>query len=491
MKTIGNAIAGGTYTDHVPDLPRGTITHGHRPWCVDCKRKHDPDQLDDHQRCTQCARAAVTRAAAAQRRAQDTEAQRIWAEAAKGVRRPPPARASRASFDVDDAMRRYAAGEPGTAIAADVGCTPANIYGHASRLGIKAGQDKPTPAAAPEPTTTTTGSLQDDLDHLEATDPDVAAAAASYDDAVDRITQPAYHLQAPPSTAVRDDLDTLIGRLADTRARHLHELAQIELALHQLHQQLPPTPQAAAPVPREQQQRPAAPTRRGATTTHGIPVDEHAIVTEYQAGATAPQIANQHGILPKRVRSIVARHGIALRDDRASRSGGANRFVPTPEVIAEVRHRYIDLEQSTTTIGHALDVDRRVIRRVLVDAGVAIRPPAHQTGGTPLTDQDEADIAQAYADGAALGQLAKQHTVRQDRIRRIVTDHGVPIRPKGASTSNADRLAELGVTANQVKTWAAEQGLVDHVAKGLVAGRLIDAYAAAHSSTQQTGDDAA
>lgn len=42
------------------------------------------------------------------------------------------------------------------------------------------------------------------------------------------------------------------------------------------------------------------------------------------------------------------------------------------------------------------------------------------------------------------------------------------------------RLAELGVTAKQVKTWATQEGLIPAVVRGRVAGALVEAYAAAH-----------
>ncbi|TAJ21809.1 MAG: hypothetical protein EPO65_00480 [Dehalococcoidia bacterium] len=41
----------------------------HRPWCVDCKLKRDPGDLDAAGRCGQCAAAVVTRARGEARRA--------------------------------------------------------------------------------------------------------------------------------------------------------------------------------------------------------------------------------------------------------------------------------------------------------------------------------------------------------------------------------------------------------------------------------------
>lgn len=42
------------------------------------------------------------------------------------------------------------------------------------------------------------------------------------------------------------------------------------------------------------------------------------------------------------------------------------------------------------------------------------------------------------------------------------------------------RLERMGVTQHDVKVWAVEQGLLDEVKRGIVAGRILDAYAEAH-----------
>lgn len=70
MKTYGNALSGGIYNHTEPDLPRAGGRQAHRPWCVDCKCKHDAEQLNDEGRCARCVTAAASRAEAAQRREQ-------------------------------------------------------------------------------------------------------------------------------------------------------------------------------------------------------------------------------------------------------------------------------------------------------------------------------------------------------------------------------------------------------------------------------------
>lgn len=495
MKTEGNAVAGGTYTDTAPNLPRAgeNLGHGHRPWCVDCKRKHDPDHLDDDQRCEKCARAAVSRAAAAERRAADPEAQRIWDEAAKGpkaTRRPSaptapkrPVRSNtdgrpgpRAHFDVDEAMRRYAAGDPATQIAADLGVSTTSIYNHASRRGITAGQDKPAPVTT----------LQEDLERLEETDVEVAAAAHDLDDAVERLTHPADHIQPP--AGLSGDLEQLIDILTETRARHDRELASIEDALRRLHEQLAPAP--AGPQPVDPPAGFVVHQRRRAPRSNATPVDEQQLIAAYQAGATPPQLATEYGIGAKRVRAILDRHGIERRDDRAGHSGGQNKIITDePALRDEVVRRYTAGE-STVAIAADHDCSAKLINSVLRRAGVDLRPQAHV--GRTITLDDVADIRTAYTGGEALMTIAKRLGLKKGRVRQVLVDHGVEIRPRGglAQTTNAQRLVDLGVTAHDIKVWARDTGLTDEIAPGRVPGHLIDAYTAAHAKNTTTGDAA-
>lgn len=82
MKILGNAGTGYVYNAPPPDLPRADGRHTpHRPWCVDCKVKHDATELDKDGRCPRCARAAVARAEAEARRTADPAADQVWEQA--------------------------------------------------------------------------------------------------------------------------------------------------------------------------------------------------------------------------------------------------------------------------------------------------------------------------------------------------------------------------------------------------------------------------
>lgn len=331
---------------------------------------------------------------------------------------------------------------------------------------------------------TQTGGLNK-LDLCTTCDPPVAAASPSapVPSQADSQGEPTKQASAPraasASSAVGEPLlarfETLLLDINATMKRHALDFANLEAELRRLRQDL--ASMEPADIPRR---APSPAPRRRRSGMSGKAVDEHAIVAEYLDGDTAPVIATRHGILANRVRAILDRHGVERRDDRASRSGGANRFVADPELVADVRRRYVEAGESTTAIGKTLGVDRRVISRILTDAGVSLRPPAHLGGGAALTSADEAAIVQSYRDGDGLAVLARRYRTRQERIRDILTGAGIEIRPKGAGRAIADRLLDLGVSAHDVKVWAVEQGLLDRVAAGLVARTVVDAYTAAH-----------
>lgn len=92
MKTYGNVGVGGVYGRQEIPLPHAEARpRSHRPWCVDCKRTLDAEQLDDNARCDRCAAAAITRAVLSANRA---ERERLATEQRKAAERT--ARNSRA-----------------------------------------------------------------------------------------------------------------------------------------------------------------------------------------------------------------------------------------------------------------------------------------------------------------------------------------------------------------------------------------------------------
>jgi len=86
---------------------------------------------------------------------------------------------------------------------------------------------------------------------------------------------------------------------------------------------------APAPAPRPRPRRTSTRSRGGQPLT-----PNPQWVAAYRAGATVPEIAAAHGTWPPVVRRHLRRAGVELRDDRATRSGGANRLPPLD--VAEI-----------------------------------------------------------------------------------------------------------------------------------------------------------
>lgn len=217
------------------------------------------------------------------------------------------------------------------------------------------------------------------------------------------------------------------------------------------------------------------------TTPRRPQLDENTITRAYLNGATAPALARQHGTTPRRIRRIVANHGIPLRDDRTTHSGGRNRVTFDAAALAHLRHLYVEEQQTLRGIADTLGRHPRVIARALTEAGVTIREPAHQRH-TPLTPEALDQIVTAYLTGDTSPAIAKRHHLRATRVRQIVRDAGHTIRPRGGQASQriAGRLTALGTTAAAVKQWAYDEGLIDHIPTACPPNTLIDAYAQAH-----------
>lgn len=78
---------------------------------------------------------------------------------------------------------------------------------------------------------------------------------------------------------------------------------------------------------------------------------------------------------------------------------------------------------------------------------------------------------------------AKRLTVLNGRLLEAI-DAATP-KPARRAEHVLDRLTELGVTSNDVKVWAVSAGLLDAVRRGRVKASLVEAYAAAHPTTEK------
>jgi hypothetical protein len=124
---------------------------------------------------------------------------------------------------------------------------------------------------------------------------------------------------------------------------------------------------------------PATQPRRLGRPVGAVAVHLDEIVRRYQAGETAVAIGRDLGHTAKTVRDALDRAGIVRRDDRTTKSGGANRIEEYPEqMVADVRRLYVDEGLNQRAVGERLGFSAHVVQRVMQRHGIEARPPAHQ-----------------------------------------------------------------------------------------------------------------
>lgn len=165
-------------------------------------------------------------------------------------------------------------------------------------------------------------------------------------------------------------------------------------------------------------------------------------------GMSCPMIAKALGCAVSTVQRKLKAAAVPMRDDRASHSGSGPKTYDTA-LVAEIRRLYLDEHHTIAEVAAQLGTTSKVVGTVMRRYDIPSRADAFTTEGNPRRDN--------------AGALKNQ-------------------------------IQALGVTARDIKDWALGQGLIDHIARGLPAQRLVDAYAAAHptpSTTTTEGDTAA
>lgn len=221
------------------------------------------------------------------------------------------------------------------------------------------------------------------------------------------------------------------------RSNALSALAALDLVANPIDDTTPLTPVvASAPAPAglpvrgdgdaaTGQTKRKPPARRNGPERLQLPADT---VNRYLAGATTGQLAADLGVSIPTVRRWLLEHGVQLR---------AARINYTPELIEAVRTRYIDHHMTQGEIANDLDVSTKVVQTAMNLAGID----------------------------------------RREAKARVAADNARGLK---------NRLTDLGVTSHQVKTWALEQSLIDHITTGLPKTTLVDAYTAAHNQQGAT-----
>lgn len=164
-------------------------------------------------------------------------------------------------------------------------------------------------------------------------------------------------------------------------------------------------------------------------------VDLRIARTEYESGATCPEIAATHGWPVVSVRRQLAKAGVTMRDDRGGKSGGQNAIENRdPALVDRIRTLYVDQGMSQREVALELGLSPKGVRNVMKRAAIPARE-GQSGGGNTL---------------------------------------------KGYS----DRLAGMGVTGALVRAWARGNGIPVGV-RGAIPSHVLDAFEHAHPTTQE------
>lgn len=175
------------------------------------------------------------------------------------------------------------------------------------------------------------------------------------------------------------------------------------------------------------------PARWGGPRTAMSSTEIASAVTAYLGGATIPAIADATGRGTRTIRSALLAAGVTLRDDRRGHSGSKPKTAADddPAVVAQVRRLYLDEGLTQAEVAERVGLGTHGVQGIMARHDIPARPPATELD-SPRVD--------------------------------------------GAKTLRA-RMAELGITSADVRTWARSAGhsIPD---RGVPAAALVDLYVA-------------
>lgn len=184
--------------------------------------------------------------------------------------------------------------------------------------------------------------------------------------------------------------------------------------------------------------KPRRSVRRRSTSSQ---VDKTEVIRLYtEERRTIADIAATLHAGKQTVRNILLLADVELRDDRKTNSGGRNRQVYDPQLVADVRRLYLDEQRSRT--------------EVAAEVGLTLKQ---------------------------VDTLMRRHQIPARQGQSGGGDTITPLR---------ERIAALGVTSRDIKVWGLAHGLVPAIQRGIPSYALVDAYETAHPTGNTDSDTA-
>lgn len=149
------------------------------------------------------------------------------------------------------------------------------------------------------------------------------------------------------------------------------------------------------------------------------------LVAAYCRGESLDTLRARYGISRQRVRAVLDEAGVDRRQRLLSW---------TPEQLAAVVTEYQE-GASARDVAARHGCSPTAVQRALRQAGVTLRP-----GGFPprsLTPVQIEDLVAGYRDGQSMGTLARGYRIGFVRVRALLIDAGVELRPHGGDRRRA------------------------------------------------------
>lgn len=176
-----------------------------------------------------------------------------------------------------------------------------------------------------------------------------------------------------------------------------------------------------------------------------LPVEE--LVSRYLGGEGIVELAEAYGVSHKTIRNRLLGAGATMR----SRGGHNTRDLPVEELVA----RYAEGE-GLHALAASYSSSPMTIRARLTAAGVTIREPGRNRNA-PVFDPDE--LREAYESGLRLVDVAALFGTHKNRIRDLLVEAGVTIRPRAWKPLPELELKARYEAGEPARTLAADYGV--------------------------------